>query len=96
MKNRTINSIYKYIKTLIRTKIKIVEFELKRCETWQAELNKRKKGIDPDQSIKKRQSSAKPAKKDLSQDDEKIIKSLEKLIAKQEQLLRSLNFKRIN
>lgn len=57
-------------------------------------MNKRKKGIDPDQSMKKRQSSAKPAKKDLSQDDEKIIKSLEKLIAKQEQLLRSLNLKK--
>lgn len=73
--------------------IKIVEFELKRCETWQAELNRRKNGIQSSQLKKQRQMSATLTRKELSPEDEKIIAKLEKSIFKQEQLLRSKTIK---
>lgn len=71
--------------------MKIVEFELKRCETWQAELNKRRNGTNSAQSKKQRQMSATQSRREISADDGKIIDKLEKSIFKQEQLLRSIN-----
>lgn len=67
--------------------VQIIEFELKRCETWEVELNKRKKGTAqgrPKSSRKKQQQQPTV----VSPQDEKIINELKRLISKQEQLLR--------
>lgn len=67
--------------------VQIIEFELKRCETWQTELDKRRKGA---QETKRPKSSRNREQQSvlISPQDEKIIKELQRLIAKQEQLLR--------
>ena len=67
--------------------VQIIEFELKRCETWQTELDKRRKGAQETKRPKSvRNRDQQPVL--ISPQDEKIIKELQRLIAKQEQLLR--------
>ena len=69
--------------------VQIIEFELRRCETWEVELNKRKKGTTParPKSSRKKQPQQ-PVVNTISPQDEKIILELKRLISKQEQLLR--------
>ncbi|CAF0761376.1 unnamed protein product [Brachionus calyciflorus] len=70
--------------------VQIVEFELKRCDTWQAEIDRRKRGT-MDQGRRPKTGSKKNVEKTptkLSPEDEKTINELQKLIFKQEQLLR--------
>ena len=61
--------------------VQIIEYELKRCQEYEAELNRRKK-----------LSQARPKtgrqKPELSAQDEKVIYELQRVIPKQEQLLR--------
>jgi hypothetical protein len=76
-------------------KKKIIEFELRRCETWQLELDKRKKGTAnvsrrPKSSGRGGKNEPPPSGPVLTQEDEKIIKELQRLIFRQEQLLRGI------
>lgn len=65
---------------------------MRRCETWQLELDKRKKGTG--NMNRRPKSSGRGGKNEpqngpvLTQEDEKIIKELQRLIFRQEQLLR--------
>ena len=65
---------------------------MKRCETWQLELDKRKKGTG--NMSRRPKSSGRGGKNEpssgsvLTPEDEKIIKELTRLIFRQEQLLR--------
>jgi len=70
--------------------VQIIEFELRRCETWQTELDKRRKGTGQENSGKSRPKSSRNKEQQsvITPQDEKIIKELQRLIAKQEQLLR--------
>jgi len=66
--------------------VQIIEFQLKRCETWEVELAKRRKGTQARPKSSKKKPTNKTAA--ISPEDEKIIGELTRLIAKQEQLLR--------
>lgn len=71
--------------------VQIIEFELKRCETWELELNRRKKGSEPQTGRPKssRKKNVNPSSSpQLSPADEKIVVELKKLISQREQLLR--------
>jgi len=69
--------------------VQIVEFELRRCETWEAELAKRRKGATTRaKSARRKDKAGKAAETSLSPQDEKIAAELGRLIGKQEQLLR--------
>ena len=68
--------------------VQIIEFELRRCETWQTELDKRRKGQESNNKSRPKSGKNKEQQPVLSPQDEKIIKELQRLIAKQEQLLR--------
>ena len=82
--------------------VQIIEFELRRCETWQVELDKRRKNKEASAAAaaagagdkNKKAKSASATRKSAADgggggiDDDKIIKELERLIFKQEQLLR--------
>lgn len=67
--------------------VQVIEFELRRCETWQNELNRRKKlaGAPGKQPVRAKSGRQKP---EFSAQDEKVIFDLQRLIQKQEQLLR--------
>ena len=66
---------------------------MRRCETWQLELEKRKKGTNYSSS-RRPKSSTRDGKNEqtnvplITPEDEKIIKELQRLIFRQEQLLR--------
>lgn len=66
---------------------KIVEFELRRCETWQNEIDRRKKSLEASKRVKTA-SKKKMNRENNGLEDEKMISELQKLINKQEQLLR--------
>jgi hypothetical protein len=69
--------------------VQIIEFELRRCETWQTELDKRRKGQESNNKSRPKSGKNKEQQQPVfSPQDEKIIKELQRLIAKQEQLLR--------
>ena len=68
---------------------------MRRCETWQLELDKRKKGTAnvtrrPKSSARGGKNEPPPSGPVLTQEDEKIIKELQRLIFRQEQLLRGI------
>ena len=80
--------------------IQILEFELRRCETWQAELDKRLKNAGMS-STKQKPARPKSDRNEMSQmqlnsKDEQIIKDLRSLIFKVEQLLRSKKKKKLH
>ncbi len=78
--------------------LQIVEFELNRCETWQAELERRTKGSAAN-STAKNSNSNRPKTSSRgggqnnmqfsSPENEKIVRDLKSYIFKNEQLLRS-------
>ena len=67
---------------------------MKRCETWQIELDKRlKANSNPVPTTpKSRPKTGKTRTEEPNPADDKIIKELQKLINKQEQLLRGIAF----
>ncbi|RNA35012.1 kinesin-associated 3-like [Brachionus plicatilis] len=69
--------------------VQIIDFELRRCETWQNEIDRRKKNLNnakrPKTGSKKRTTKENDT---ISLEDQKIMNELQKLINRQEQLLR--------
>jgi hypothetical protein len=69
---------------------------LKRIETWQTELTKREKFSNVSKENKQRPKTSRTSSNNLAIDsnanpqDQKIIRDLQQLISKQEQLLRGI------